>query len=79
MYKKAELTISTVVVIVIALLVMITLIYVFFNTSDSWGEAAACSQAGGRCMPMGSCPGNEIQEGMDSCSGNTPVCCPIGS
>lgn len=80
--RKGDISISTVVAITLGLLVMVTMIYIFSNSSGGWGEATACPQMGGQCVEANACGDRVITSSEDElCDGNSnrPDCCPVGS
>lgn len=81
--KKADISIATVVAITLGLIVLFTMIYIFSQSSDGWGDSSACPASGGRCVEEGKCDTTNLIEASDGdeslCQGsNRPDCCPIG-
>lgn len=73
MNKKADLSISTIVVMVLALLVLVITVFVLFNSSDGFRSETSCLSKGGSCVDSINCEGADL--GSEGCSSG--VCCPV--
>lgn len=76
MSKKAQgLSISTVVLAILATLILAVFIYLFVQQIDNVGEATRCSDEGGVCIDVDSnCIGNKLDD-RTLCTGDNRVCC----
>lgn len=78
--KKGDLSISTIILIVLGVLVLVIILASIFRSSDSFTTATSCSAAGGRCADECDLPwstGDTISD-ADSACGEGRVCCKIG-
>ena len=76
MIKKAELSINMIVVIVLALLCLVLIVYVLFNTSDGFRGGTDCLSSAGRCVPADRCDTTDYISANCGDDSNV-VCCPI--
>ena len=77
--KKGDLSITTIIVVVLGLLVLVILAYILFNTSSGFGDQTECGQQGGICVD--NCdsddhpPGIESGEAGNACPADDEECC----
>ncbi|MFT4311227.1 MAG: hypothetical protein ACMXX7_01220 [Candidatus Woesearchaeota archaeon] len=77
--KKGDLSISTIILIVLGVLVLVIILATMFRSSDGFNTATACAAEGGRCIDpfTFNCESNFIQDA--SCPVQGEQCCPVAS
>ena len=72
--KKAELSISMIVVIAISLIILVIVVFLIANRAGSLDKSTKCTSVGGICKPY--CAPADQLGGPDLCPGSfTQYCC----
>jgi len=74
--KKAEMSMTTIIGAVIAIIILVIIIFLVTRGSDGVKNSTACNLKGGICTNH--CPFDEVIDTGVSCKGEgiKPICCP---
>jgi len=77
--QGVELSVNTMIIIVLALLVLAVMVYLVFNGAGTWNKGTNCLNQGGTCVGLtDTCPTNKPVPSAYSCSTNQKCCANIG-
>jgi hypothetical protein len=76
--KGVELTINTMIIIVITLLVLMVMVFLIMKGTGNWTKGTTCQNQNGICHPLKSpCPEDHPVSAAYSCTDANTRCCVI--